>query len=876
MTVLGKLDYNAVLGEADYASQQTLIEKEMLDRFVLGMGSPPGTEPSSGIVDVLKPSSISSTETSRPLLVTVSSLDPLKIEVKPGTVVTGSGAIIVSNGNLALDLIQTQDNDVLVVLLENSLVTDGIPLLNEYNQPLAPRLIQSSDSLKTVLLSDFLDTAQFPPERRANVEVIAIVTVVPTTLATQELQVDLTQNVYSFNRKWFSLQDTTHRNSIGSGIVTEKNPHGTSLNDLSTAGNVNLFQGTNDTGTIVSRDRDVARMPGKLCFETIPQTRIIKDLTGLVTARSRYGGTDAHYCELLAFPTRLGSLFEVDQSTSTDVLLPANSFAGEVIEGTNILVFGSPLGTRPTGSFRVEYTQSDALLPPVSAPINLLTFSQPSSTELIVAGGTTIAAVPDPVVDLEGAGPFPRHYEIYCNEQGGLVNYPQIVIPTISLGAIGTSIYESPRVLAFPARLRLGLTKATVLPTTTISVQLNGKDLLGNPLNETLTLAQATGYVDEIVPSQNYDSAAQTVLTENIYAVLDSIQVTNRVDDGAMTLLQLWGEIEPNTAPELNDLAWLCTLDWNGQGIARIEDRRLISRGFHRPESGLEAVGEISLDSARLGSILALTPLLNQESVHLFTEDFEDLKHFDTVRGFHESTAARGVISVTNNGVIAPGNTIQIKPGKILTAMTSGANPALGQFNIGAGAEFTRQNIRDTINDVTFASGVSAALGSGNDVNLTLTTPLGSPGNDIVMSASNLSAFGVISYRFGYDPVGECFVERGRFGIKSRKIPDNSNLTPSGYEYRTRYRSRAKFDPLQESFAIQLHGQDRFVPTSVRIRGVPTSSPGTWTSWKICTAVSPGVGGLYRYDFSAPVDQIQVEFYGTARGLSVYRIQQST
>lgn len=871
INTLGGLNYDAFLSVEDYRSYRDLLEKEILNRFLLSSGYPPFNTALTGIVDIIDPTKISTSESTRPLLVSNSSIEPLKVKVNPGMVVTPSGALVKVSENYNLSLARTEDNDINIVFVENEIIESGTQTINDYMENLASQEIQNPDSLRCVLKSDWDDVSLFSPTRKSNIVVIAVVSVIPTSGGGQELQIDLTKNTFNFNRPWFSVVDIRHRSSIGTGTVTDSNPHGMSYNDLTTSGNVGLFQGLSDSGLIVSRDRHVSKMTGSVyCKETIPLSRIKIDAGGVVTANSKYTKNNARYCELLAFPTRLGSVYEQGKT--------GNSIAAELIEGTNILVFGP--NESLANPLMVEYTDTSALMPPISAPTNLLSFGLPAEDEIIVSGGITYPSIADPTITLEGSGPFPRRYFVYQLGNGTLQAYPQIVVPATRLDLIGTNLYQVPKPLQNPSRIRLGLTKTDSVSGMSVTITLYGKDTNAAPISESITLSSASGYVDENTPSNNFDSPYQSVVTSKTFGSLDSIQVDSRSNDGPLSTIQLWAEIEPGSTPEINDALKIAEIRWNGQGISQILDCRKISKGFYKKSYDLTPVGQSLVDSARLISSITSSPLWSGSSSLLFTEDFEDLKYLDSFRGFASSIDAVGVITVQNNGLIAAGDTITLKPGKVLTFVSGDPLISAGQVSIGSSASETRTLLIETINDLGFDSGITASVGSGdNNINLVLSGGLGSIGNTYVISGnlSNSLSMSFSGFNFGYDPIGECYLDRSITGLKSYRIPPSSNLRPSGYEYRERYRSRAVAIPMPVSdyrnFIVEAHGEDVYYPNSVRIRGSTYGNPNSWSEWKIMSPLANGSDGIYKYLFDSPVHKIQIEYYGKARGLSAYQIK---
>jgi hypothetical protein len=124
--VLGGLNSDAKLSAGDYTAQRNMTEAAILSRFLLATGSPPNSVPATGICDVLNPGVIAASEISRPLLVILSNLNPLQLQIFPGTVVTPNGAIVqIPSVVFALALARMQANDVNIVFVENVIIPGG-------------------------------------------------------------------------------------------------------------------------------------------------------------------------------------------------------------------------------------------------------------------------------------------------------------------------------------------------------------------------------------------------------------------------------------------------------------------------------------------------------------------------------------------------------------------------------------------------------------------------------------------------------------------------------------------------------------------------------------------------------------------------------
>jgi len=863
-TVLGGLNYDAVLSAEDYRTYRDLLEKAIIDRFKLASGSPPNTAARFGIVDVINPALISTTEPTRPLLVKLSTLDATKVDVNPGYAVSPSGAIMgLPSGLVTQQVLEAAGSEFLVDLPYALLLEAGIDSSQGSNLPNDYMVNQWSQEVATVTFKSVRIVNGWTPTE--NQVVLGVVNAFKLSPTQYSLQLDLTQNIYPYTRPWYSVIDMEHRSYVGSGQVTDTNPHGTSVNDLTPAGTVGLFQGLSSTGLVVSRDRVINKMTGaKLCVETVPYTRVKTDASGAITAGSPYSKAGALYVELVGYPARLGSVY--DEST------PAYSLAAEMVPKTNILVLG-PNETVATGqTLVVEYTQADALLPPVNPTTNLLTFGVPGQDEVIVAGGLTFASIPDPTVSLEGLGPFAREYHVSLTSEGSLIVYPQVVLPAIPINTSLTPAIQP----SVPSRISIGVTNTTGSPSFGIVVVIQGKDENNTSISETLTINADTGFMDQSIPSGNYDLPGQLFVTENRFSFISAVSVSGTF---ATEKIQMWAETEAGTCPEVNDVTCVALVQWNGQAVSAVLDQRVVSKGWSKDtQEHFIGSSDVMLDSSRLLSYLQGSPLLTTGSVKLMTEDFEDLRFFDSSRGYVGPTTATGVISLNASVPFTDGDTITLStsPLRILTAVTAAPVASSGQFQIVGTLAQIRANIIAAINDVGFDSKITASTPSPDvptNIALVLQTPTGAGANNVTITKNlaNTLSCSVSGFNFAMDGFGEAYMERCVLGLRSPRVPPGGNLNPYQYAFRKRYRSRALALPnalgTQEDFAVLIHGELKTVTTGIRIRGALASNPQAWLPWAVMTAAPAGEKGLYLYSFAGPVHKVQVEHYGLARGL---------
>ena len=216
------------------------------------------------IIDQIDPKDLVETDTTRPLIVRVSDVDALRITVNSGAVVCPNGTICNLTSQVSdFELARTNIDDVLVVFLENEIIAGGESRLSKYQVAAKTRYTQSTELLRSALLVDYNNSSLFPSTRKENIVVLAIVKVVSGISGT-ELLLDYTNSIYPFNRPWFSTVDVEHRSSKGSGLVTARNPHGTTFNDLST-GEIPFYSQISGIGSILAKDVDLKGRAGYAC-----------------------------------------------------------------------------------------------------------------------------------------------------------------------------------------------------------------------------------------------------------------------------------------------------------------------------------------------------------------------------------------------------------------------------------------------------------------------------------------------------------------------------------------------------------------------------------------------------------------------------------
>lgn len=836
------LNYDSKLNVDDLSFAANENEKAILDRTTLVFGLGSLSTPRFGIVDAINPNNIVSEETNRPLLVYKSNISALNINITPGRVVTPNGAIV-ENPTLLEDvsLARTSANDINVVFIENSIIDADPTRITRYNVNQKVRRIQDTSVIRVDLLTNFQNAVLYPPTRRDNIVVLAVVTVVNTSVGL-ELQFDYSNVSYEFIRPWYSAVDIEHRSKIGGGVVTDANAHGLTFNDLA-SGNLTLYDQLLPYGMIQARDDDVKGVPGTPCYEVIEPTRIMVDGTGLTSA-SRWGGIGASYILLANYPEQITS-FHLDSHKG-------RAIAWDHIPGTKLLVLPSP--ETFTSTAIIHYNQVFALCPPAQIFSNVLDFGQPDATkELVMTGGIALSSISNQFIDFDGSGPVPRKYTCYVTPEQTILRTPQPIQTPILLDDIGLSLYPMSASIYGPAKISVGLAGATPVSSMAITVRLFGKDIDSNSIQEDIVFS-GTSWVSVSLPG--VENPNQYIVSQNVYRILTDIQIISRLNDGPNSKIQLWAELETGTTLPLNKLAKIASVSWDGLAIAEMKDARQIAQNMP----------PLASRYASMANILGLggtSPSL------VFSEDFAMPRLRDTTEGYQTASSATFTITVNDYSRIQAGDQVSFPTGAILTAIVAGSpTRAIGQYLAASSNQDTRDDMILTINDLAFASGFTAVAGStANTIACTANTS-GARGNGPVLepvegdpSALLISGDAV----GGIDAFGECFMP------KHQDFIDTALPSPSTYDV-TSYRYRYLSVPLPIYNKLSVNVVIYGVPapqTNIQLRArVATGSSEVWQPWEVIS----GNGALFTITKAAVITKIQLELFGKASGFSVYEV----
>jgi len=733
-----------------------------------------------GIVDTGYDPATAPFTAGRPLLVTVSPVNPLTIDIAEGYAITPSHLLIHINAVVpSVPLPSLTAGKTYVVAVEYTLVASPQQRVNRFGDLTEVRLERPSNvppgggestlisAITVVDINDYNNVGIFSEDRKQNIVVIAVVNAQsdPTTSQVY-LSVDLTRNSYDFNRPWFSVRDVEHRSKIGNGVITENNPHGMDLQDLSSAG-LTLYQQLKARGGILAKDVSYFGYAGKICTEEITLSRWEADMQGTVTTRPGEPPVGGRYfVRLTKLPVRTGSLYKVGK--------PWEPIPYQWIEGTRIIVLGTLENpTTFTESLILEYFTVDALEINAESPtqgLQTLQVKPPADTqEFIVSGGLAVSELAQDTLSLPSLlGPIKRGYQVACDGRGILVLNPQPILASVKVAdLVGTTKTVNQATLnGVAAYLTLGLTRAierTVInPTTSfdldLKVQIVGVDANGTSRVEVLTF-KGSQWKDQT--TANVEEPLQFLRTANKYQLVNSIALTNTLSEphnaGPDATLALWADIFGGQGNQ--EFAPVVSLFWTGTTGINIRDERRIATTFDKldqkkrrfpaelPDSNLASIQE-------LFSIILYPPLTNPTtpSRRLMLELDDDRMWSETWKEFSTSWAS-GSILMVDLALVTIGQTIRISPQKYLKIVSSGANPAIGEVDYDVSPDIFRNNIIVTINDPVWDSTWWASLGTGTNPPIMLSREHAYPEGFVLNTRQKitfLSSFGT-GHTFQFD-----------------------------------------------------------------------------------------------------------------------------
>lgn len=433
---------------------------------------------STGILSAIDPSL-----TGSPMEVT--ELDSTTLQISPGFVLFASGELVASPtiGTIAKPLVS---GDFLVTA----------KIKNTFSGT------QITDFAETVTLfaESSIDFALVPIEQYAQVagysEVLAIYNLDTNAIS-------LTHNTLSI-RRWSSPYDWDHRGKVGSGVVTETNPHATTLLNLSLTETLSVWKGLGASG-IVSLGKDVSsnyRFYGMVLKETVHESQFTES-NFYITLRTPF------VCPL-------------------KITVAGNANAPVTLKGQDNLA-RRVIVDRPASGQSIDiYTlvvPTLAFQQLTSNPFKLQELIPQASDILVTEKGDVFTRTASKVFDLSPYSDYPNYYIVVMDDSGLPQLTPRQLISSIALVDFSAEPLQVNQILLRDSRVQILLGNTTANPLLNLSLKITGLTSLGVSINETVTFDSTW--------TATFPNNLKTTLT-NFATVLTVEQLTaTAVDIGA-------------------------------------------------------------------------------------------------------------------------------------------------------------------------------------------------------------------------------------------------------------------------------------------------------------------------------------------------------
>lgn len=556
----------------------------------------------------------------------------IRFDVQPGRAFTRSGFLVELETEIdgkALAVTTTGVLNVVFLAYQTRETTDPEKLVVTRSSTVAGiefEVVDAETLVRVDTLENYLDAGLYPDSDKQHHVVLAIIKVTEDSVGAKSLIIDHSRTSYSWNRPWFSHVDMRHRVQVGTGTVSNNNPHGLGLSDIG-QGNMTLLQALVRTGTILTKDYDVDRVPGFLCREVItPARRLVDTSTGTHT-----GVPDAVYVELLDTPIHLGRSRSLDNPAPPDY----HDFAPWLIKGTNRLVF-HPDENIGAVDIEVWYMSAGGSMKTEAVP-DILTITQlDPAREWCVTGGQAVTEFANTALDLRDYRPFPYLLRAFVKADGSVVCIPQAIQCNHLLRTVNASVGIAVDLLG-PSRIVVALTNSLSPPLATMDIQIQvvGTDSGGNVITETLTFDEdwrnfAAPSVPGALGGESSDTGTyMRVPTTQIFYTVTGWSLLANTDSSPEASIGIFAHPDWRLSPNMRDLCCLGAIAWDGLRVNSIMDFRRSRMTLHDPGEVMtqaEIAARVGLQHGIMGGVLALPAFVpsayNPNEQEILVEDF--------------------------------------------------------------------------------------------------------------------------------------------------------------------------------------------------------------------------------------------------------------
>jgi hypothetical protein len=540
-------------------------------------------------------------------------------DVTPGVAVSASGKFLSTTDTVRVSLVSVDQGAENVIVIRKTLVPSGHYVVSNVGEVVDVAEIESSEigcmtydafvNLKSTASSDVFGSVNYD-------DIVVLGVVVWDTSAGPTLYTEATSR-YTWLRPWFTAVDVKHRSQVGTGTVSDTNPHGTSLADL-LLGDTTIYSQLTSSGMVYSKDYSTAGIPGVYCYQRFLQDAVKIDNSGEITRESPYGHLGARYVVLDIFPNTITSIRKVNSK---------KEMCGALVPRSNIVVF--PAEETFTDAIDIWYFKTDSLS--VSATTQTsITFSTMQNSDLVITNSQALPSVGNTTLQFRRYGVIPRTLTALVADSGKLFADPYVIVPTTLITEAQKEEQSNQIELYAPARLGVGVSYFAATTAAYLAVRVTGVDEAGDTISEVLEFRGSN--VTEAPVGSTVESSSQVVFTEATFSSFTKWEI---ITSGAFAPVSLNFAasitIYARTDIAKARLAPVARMHWTGSSITDVRDARRILPIVSDGEYGFTALTQAA-ESIGLSSQIASVAHHKMPARLICAEDFSQPKHINITK----------------------------------------------------------------------------------------------------------------------------------------------------------------------------------------------------------------------------------------------------
>lgn len=568
----------------------------------------------TGIVSTVNPTAENS-----PLWVAAVTDKNMYWDVYPGTAVTVSGKFLTTTNTTRVPLVDISDGAENLIIIKS--VTSPLEhyVLSSTGDVVDAGEIESCE-VGCMTYSEYLNlqaTATTDTYDTLNIDDIVVLGVVTWDASAGPALYTTASTRYPWLRPWFTAVDVEHRSKIGTGTVSDTNPHGQSLADLQIGGTT-IYEHLTSSGMIYSKDYSTIGIPGVYCYQRFLSDAIKLDTTGEVTSDSIYGGLNAKYVVLSNFPNTITSVRKVNNK---------REMCGGMVPRSNIFVFSRQETIDDT--IDIWYFKTDSLTVSSVASTSL-TLATMQNSDLAITGGQALSSVGNTTLQFRRYGSIPRSLTALISTTGKLFPDPYVLVQSTLVTDVSGENQTNEIELYAPAILGVGVSSFAATQSAYLAIRLYGTDANGAAIKETLEFKGSA--VTEAPVGSTVESATQVLFTQQTFYALTSWEVVTTASM-APTNLNFGCALTIYAKTDLasSKLASAVSAHWTGNSIINARDARRILPIVTDGEYGLTPITQAAESIGLASQVNSIT--LNKVPAQLIcAEDFRQPKYINITK----------------------------------------------------------------------------------------------------------------------------------------------------------------------------------------------------------------------------------------------------